>query len=398
MKKLKILHAVEFYYPSVGGAQEVVRHLSERLVAAGHDVTVATTQLPGRKKLEHNGVKIIEFDVSGNKVNGIKGKDIKKYKEFLINGDYDIVMNYAAQQWTFDLFCDVIDKVKARKVLVPCGYSALYDENYESYFEKLPAILKKYDATVYLSEDYRDINFAREHKIDNIRIIPNGADEKEFTDPISDERQQFLRNKYGIGGFTIMTMGLYGEKGHLDTLRVFKRLPVSKATFISVGHTRPGEGNYDEFARQAERVNLGRKFMAKRVVMVDGNERDDIRDLLKISDVFVFLSNIECSPLVLFEAAAAGVPFLSTTAGNSAEIARWTGGGMIVKSHPSYNSRVIADQKDTLIKLSRLAHSRKLREKMGRKARKTWSDKYTWERLTKEYETLYLEVTAKDKK
>jgi len=398
VKKLKILHTVEFYYPSIGGAQEVVRRLSERMVAAGHDVTVATTKMPNRKNLVHNGVKIVEFDVSGNKVNGFKGKDQKKYQEYLIKSDFDVIMGYAAQQWTADLLFEVIDKIKAKKIFVPCGYSALYDPTYKKYFDALPSILKKYDATVYLSYDYRDINFAREHKIKNIRIIPNGADEHEFTDPLTHERKVFLRNKYGIGGFTIMTIGLYGEKGHLDTLRTFKKLPVSKATFLSVGSTRPDDGNYREFAEQAALVNNRRKFVGKRVIMVDGDHRDDIRDLLKMCDVFVFLSNIECSPLVLFEAAAAGVPFLATPAGNSAEIAEWTGAGVIVKAHPSHNSRVVADQKDTLIKLTKLALNRKLREKLGRDGKKSWQEKFTWERLAKEYLTLYEEVITSGKK
>lgn len=397
MKKLKILHTVEFYYPSIGGAQEVVRHLSERMVKAGHDVTVATTKLPERDFTIFKGVKIAEFDVSGNRVNGIKGADVQKYKDFLKKNKFDVVMNYAAQQWTVDLFFDVIDDVKAKKVFVPCGYSALYDPNYRSYFENLPKLLKKYDATVYLAEKYRDIDFARQHKLKNIFVIPNGADEKEFTKPISEQRRKFLTNKYGIGGFTIMTIGLYGEKGHLDTLRVFKRLPITKGTFISVGHTRPDEGNYNTFNEAAYSVNTRRKFLNKRVVLVDGNDREDIRDLLKMTDVFVFLSNIECSPLVLFESAAAGVPFLATSAGNSEEIARWTGAGTIVKSHPSQNSRVIADQKDTLIKLTRLAHSSKLRHKLGSTGRKSWEEKYTWERLSKEYISLYESLVEDDR-
>jgi len=42
---VNILHTVEFYSPSVGGAQEVVRQISELLVKRGHDVTVATMSL-----------------------------------------------------------------------------------------------------------------------------------------------------------------------------------------------------------------------------------------------------------------------------------------------------------------------------------------------------------------
>ncbi|MDB5183179.1 MAG: glycosyl transferase group 1 [Candidatus Saccharibacteria bacterium] len=388
---MKILHTVEFYYPSIGGAQEVVRHLSERMVRLGHDVTVVTTAIPNRTNRIHNGVKIVDFEISGNTVNGIKGEK-KKYHDFLRKEKFDVVMNYAAQQWTADAFFEVIDDIKAKKIFVPCGYSALYDPAYINYFKKLPAILKKYDATVYLSSNYRDINFARDNKLRNITIIPNGANEEEFTDPLSPERIRYLRTKYGIGGLTIMTIGLYGEKGHMDVLRVFRKLPVSKATFISAGSIRPQDGHYTDFEAAAERLNLSRKMIGKRVVMVDGGNREDVRDLLKMSDIYVFLSNIECSPLVLFEAAAAGVPFIATPAGNSAEIAKWTGSGIIVKSHPAENSRVRADLKDTLWQLTKLAHSPKKRKILGEKGHDAWKMKYTWDRLTEEYLTLYEDV------
>jgi glycogen synthase len=40
---MKILHTVEFYSPSTGGAQEVVKQLSERMAEKGHVVTVILT-------------------------------------------------------------------------------------------------------------------------------------------------------------------------------------------------------------------------------------------------------------------------------------------------------------------------------------------------------------------
>ncbi len=45
-KPLKLLLCCEFYHPSRGGVQEVMRQLAERFAAAGHDVTVATTAMP----------------------------------------------------------------------------------------------------------------------------------------------------------------------------------------------------------------------------------------------------------------------------------------------------------------------------------------------------------------
>ncbi len=388
---MKILHTVEFYYPSIGGAQELVRHLSERMVKMGHDVTVATTLLPNRTSFEHNGVKIVGFEIAGNVVNGIKG-DKRAYQEFLRKEKFDVIMNFAAQQWTADLFFEVMDDIKAKKVFVPCGYSALYDPNYDDYFKKLPNILRKYDATIYPSDDYRDINFAREHKLNNVFVIPNGANEEEFMEPISNERKKFLRTKYGIGGLTIMTIGLYGEKGHLELIKAFRRLPVSKATLVSAGSIRPGEGGYDAFENEAEQINLSRKLLGKRVVMIDGSQTQEVHELLKMCDIFAFFSNVECSPLVLFEAAAAGVPFLTSTAGNGPEIAKWTGAGIVVKSHDMPNGRVRVDSKDAVLQLTKLAHNRKKRIELGRAGHKSWEQKYTWEIITKDYLRIYEKV------
>jgi L-malate glycosyltransferase len=56
---MNILLCCEFYAPSVGGVQEVMRQLAERLAARGHSVTVATTSIPERKSHYVNGVHIV---------------------------------------------------------------------------------------------------------------------------------------------------------------------------------------------------------------------------------------------------------------------------------------------------------------------------------------------------
>jgi L-malate glycosyltransferase len=393
---VKILHAVESYYPAVSGSPEVVRQLSERMVKMGHDVTVAARKMPERKKLTHNGVKIVEFDIKSgsgfgmSSVQGLKG-DTKKYQDFLRNSDFDVVMTYAAQQWTTDLMFDVLDEIKAKKVMVPCGYSALYDPEYKEYFKNLPDYLRKFDATVYMSKNYRDINFAKKHLLKNINFIPNGADEMEFSNSLSKARKKELKKKYGIKGLMIMTIANYtGEKGHAELLYVFKRLPIPRTTLVSAGGMRINPGVYfGIFKDLADRINVSKKFPGKRVVMVEGSQREEVRDLLKMADLFLFFSNIECSPLVLFEAAAAGVPFIASDAGNSQEIARWTGGGIIVRGHAQPNGRVIVDLKEALRQVTKLAYSPRKRRIMANTARKMWEQNFTWEKLAKDYIDLY---------
>lgn len=401
---MKILHAVESYYPSISGSPEVVRHLSERMVKAGHDVTVATRKLSNRKYLTHNGVKIVEFNIRPTSQNGMStvtglAGDVKKYQDFLVNSSFDIVMTYAAQQWTTDLMLPVLDKIRAKKIIVPCGYSALYDPVYKQYFEKLPNYLRKFDAAIYMSNDYRDINFARKHKLKNTLVIPNGADETEFAEIPSAGQKRTLRKKYGINGLMLMTVANYtGEKGHQELLAVFKRLPVPRVTLVSAGTPTPGAGFYDVFKGQAKRVNSSPKFIGKKIIMIDGTKRKQVLELLKCADLFVFLSNIEASPLVLYEANAAGVPFIATPAGNSAEIAKWTGGGIIVKASYLGNGRVRANLKQALLTVTKLAYRRPRRIALGKNGRKAWQQKFTWQKLTNDYLNLYKKLLDKEQK
>ncbi|HSE61518.1 MAG TPA: glycosyltransferase family 4 protein [Candidatus Saccharimonadales bacterium] len=394
---MKILHTVEFYYPSIGGTQEVIRHLSERMVKAGHEVYVATTKLPERDFTEWNGVHIVEFDLKGNSVNGIKGPDVQKYKDFLIKERFDVTMNYAAQQWATDLFLDVMDDVKAKKVFVPCGFSALYDPDYEKYFAKMPEKLAKYDQLVFLANDYRDINFAREHGLGGKSIvIPNGADETEFGKLATEEEKQFIRARYGLGGLVITTIGNHtNEKGHHELMRAFKMLPATPATLVIVGTIKPHDGCYDLCQLGADSCNNGRKFLGKRIILMDGSNREDVRALLKASDIFGFFSNIECSPLALFEAVAAGVPFVASAAGNDREIAAWTGGGVIVQSHNMPNGRVKVSAKDAVRQLTKLAYNKTKRKAMGRAGHEAWRKSYTWDKLTRDYIDLYETLVKK---
>lgn len=381
---MKILHTVEFYEPSQGGAQEVIKQLSERMVELGHEVTVATTRLPERKAKSINGVEIAEFDVHGNEVVGIGG-EVEKYKEFLTRGDFDIMMNYAAQQWATDLVFEVLDQIPAKKVIVPCGYSALYNPDFEAYFAKLPGILKRYDASIYLSKRYQDYAFAKKHSVRNLHIIPNGANEREFAD-LADGVH--FRRQHGIKGFLIVTIGNHtGAKGHAETLAAFELFPYP-ATLVIIGKPQEEDGCLEECQEVSSQIN--KKWPEKQVLLLSLPRTETVA-ALKNADVFLFLSNVEASPLVLFEANAAQIPFISTDVGNAREIAKWTKGGRIIKTLPDerHEGNVCADISSAVEHLTKLYENSRLRTRLGKKGRKAWLKRFTWEEITKKYLQVY---------
>jgi len=390
---VKILHTVEFYHPSTGGMQEVVKQLSERLAEMGHDITVATTSLPERKKSILNGVKIAGFSITGNTVRGLSG-ETEKYTDFLLNGDFDIITNFAAQQWATDIALPILDQINAKKVFVPTGFSGLYLPEYKNYFEKMRSWMKKYDMNIFLSNSYRDIDLARENGTDNIMIIPNGAGKDEF---ISNSGIN-IRQKLNIPDdhFLVLHVGSHtNAKGHSEAIQIFKKAKIRNSTFVIVANSFGG--GCTTSCKWNERLF---KFSPKQLtssksLIVRSLSRKETVAAYKEADLFLFPSNIECSPLVLFECMASKTPFLTTDVGNSAEIIEWSGGGMLLPTTKDSSGNSNADISGSVNILETLYNDPSLRDKIQEKGFNAWEKRFTWEKISKEYEALYKSLLDK---
>ena len=171
---MKILHCVEFYYPHIGGAEKHVQILSEYFSNLGNETHVVTSKIYNRKNKILNNVKIIEFDIKGNAVRGYNG-DTKSYQNFLINSNYDLIVFYAAQQWTFDLALEIIEKIKPKKIFIPCGFSKFNNLLYKPYYSRLKLKINNFQNVICFGKSLRDYNFLKENFNKKIDIIYNGS-------------------------------------------------------------------------------------------------------------------------------------------------------------------------------------------------------------------------------
>jgi len=387
---MKILHTVEFYHPSVGGMQEVVQQLSERLAAFGHDVSVATRKLPNRATDTINGVKIHEFDIEGNSVNGMTG-EVERYQEFLVGSDFDVITNFAAQQWATDAAFPRLDEIGAKKVFVPTGFSSLLHPRFTAYFESMKEWMKKYDMNVFLSDHYRDIDFARAAGVQNITVIPNGACEKEFlgNDGIS------IRSQLGLGDdrLLILHVGSHtGQKGHAAAIEIFQKAAVRNATFLLVGND-VDHGCLAKCLRGAKLYNFSPlRFFDSKKIIVTSLSRAETVAAYKEADLFLFPSNVECSPLVLFECMASHTPFLTTDVGNAAEIISWSGGGILLPTEKDEYGNSEAKVAESAALLAATARDVSSRAAMAASGFAAWRERFTWKKLAEGYESLYLSI------
>jgi len=420
---MKILICCDFYYPSIGGVQTVLQQIAERLVKRGHKVTVATSKLNERVNNIINGVIIKDFDVSGNSISGISG-EAKKYKDFVIKQDYDVLLMKAAQTWSFDILMDELELIEKRKIFIPCGFSGLYYDYYKGYYQKMPKALNKFDHLIFYAEDYRDINFTKSHNITHYSIVPNGASEIEFSTP----KDTSFRDRLGISkdDFLFLTVGTFtGGKGHTELTKAYQLLNYNNPSVLLLNGNLPEkESKFTKRELVKNYMKMGPKSLFKRFlvtlliklrlkklssiedwetiaesinrggnnkrVIITNLDRIDIIQAYYNSDMFIFASNVEYSPLVLFESAAAGLPFITVPVGNSTEIVKWTEGGIVCEAPKDKNERTVVDPQVLARSIEDLVFDKNKREKLGKIGRENWKKSFTWEIITSQYENILM--------
>lgn len=379
---MKILHTVAMYSPSVGGSQEVVKQLSEHLVLQGHDVAVATSKEPSRKKSNINGVKIKEFDIQGNQSVGLTG-EVEKYQQYVLNNKFDLILNYAAQSWTTDALIELLPKIQAKKVFAPCGFSGLNHPFYKNYFDEIFTWIKYYDAIVFTSKEYQDYQYISSEVRNKAYVIPNGASENEF---MKIPEINYLKKHLDIPPTNQVILNVSSHvysKNHHELISIFQKLPKKNITLLMIANSFKNQECTETCQDYAARFNrsLLRKYDHKQILIKNLNRADTVRAFF-LSDLFFFPSKLECAPLVLYECLAAGLPFISYPAGNVNEIVQ------ISNSGATYRSKIMA-----LYLISKFLHPSSGIKNSAKRGRVIWSKQYSWKSITTQYLSLYTQIT-----
>lgn len=321
MSKINILFCSEYYYPNLGGVQNHIRIITKYLPKNKFNIEIATSFDSKRKIKTIDGNKINEFKIKGNLALGYTG-NIREYQDFLLKKKFDIIFFYAAQQWSFDLSLPIIEKIKAKKIFCPCGFSKLESFYYFPYYYFLKKKINNFDRLIFFSKNYQDYKFLKKIYKKKIKIIFNAGiknKRKTYTKK-TKVKSEFLKI-LNVGKISIMKNQLYLL---LAVLFVNRKLEISfyynNDTIFS---------KIIIFIGKFIEKNSNKKLF---INFYYNNNQNKIINSYQENDLFVFTSLVECSPLVIYDAAANSLPFISNAVGNVSEIARKSKIGTIYKN------------------------------------------------------------------
>ena len=215
----------------------------------------------------------------------------------------------------------------------------------------------------------------REEKIE---VIPNGIDLECFNKAFNAKA---FRKKFSIGkkDFLVLFVGrIAANKGIPVLIEAFSLLERKNKKLLVIGREdkRFPDTRYDFLKKKAK------EFGVEDSVLVAGEmPRKEVFAAMKACNVLVLPSlSSEAFGLVLAEAMAAGKPVIATCVGGIPAVVENGLNGFLVEP---------GKPKEICRALEKLAGSRALREKMGKKGRKKVVKQYSLEKVAEKYIELY---------
>jgi glycosyltransferase involved in cell wall biosynthesis len=380
---MKILQVVTYYPPYLGGIENSVYNLVKRLKTNGHDVYVITAADPPSLKTENGVFRLpILFKLRG------RWGEVPFCPSFL-----RAVRTFATDvihvHMPTRLFPDLVtlsELTKARKTPVILHYRLYQD------FSSL--LLKAFSRLHYSTLGYITFKHASRIIVPNFFykellvtvfripagktcVVPNAVDDEVY-DP-SRMTASETRKKYNVNEKLVVLFAgrLVTHKGVEHLIRAFRQV-ISELhdTLLLVA----GDGPLEASLR-----DLVNKFgIRSKVRFLGGVPQASMPELYSAANVFVLPSLFECSSNVLREALAMEKPVIATKVGDAAEVITHQKNGILVE--PGKVEELV----DAMLYL---LTNEKTALQMGRLARKTIQERYSWNVTMKEILDIYSQAT-----
>jgi glycogen synthase len=404
---VKVLHVCPRYWPCVGGSERYIQEVSERLVRAGHEVTVYTTDAydlelfwrPNYCRIpctdeEHNGVRIRRFPVRhlpfhlpltlGLSLVPLRMVDLLFHHPSPLvpdllrarADDFDVV-HTSSLPYNSVVFAGyrLARRAGARLVTTPHVHIGEPGSNRASRIYLRPAqrwLLAQSDVLVLRTPREAAYLSACGLPPERLRVIPNGINPAELT---GGDGARF-RARHGLVADEpiVFYLGMRAhDKGTPHLIEAMRRLwrRGVHARLVLAGASQP---RFRRFWRRQPRE------VRERTLILDSIAEADKRDLLAAGQVFAMPSRTDTFGIVYLEAWAYGVPVIGADAGGIPDVITHGEDGLIV---PFGDVAALAASIGTLLA------EPALRERLGARGREKTLSRWTWDAVFDDLSAVY---------
>lgn len=320
----------------------------------------------------------------------------RKLKELIREFKPDIVHTHASKAGT-------LGRLAAKSMKVPVVVHTFHGHVFHSYFGKVKTsfyknierYLAKHSSKIIAISEIQKEELVNDHKVcnsDKMDVIPLGFDLERFQEEIAEKRLSF-REKYKIEEDEV-AVGIIGRlvavKNHqmfFDVVRSVIDMTPKKVRFFVIGD---GEEK-DRLKAYCKELDLG--F----VDWLDEEKKSLVTFTSWIKnvdwanaglDIITLTSFNEGTPVSLIEAQASNKPIVTTNCGGVKNVTLEGGTTFVTE----------LNEKGKFVKyLLSLIEDDNLRFNMGRKGWEFVSEKFSYQRLVKDIEQLYLRLLKQNK-
>jgi glycosyltransferase involved in cell wall biosynthesis len=372
MHPIKILQIIPSSNSRLGGAETVLLGLLDKLNRDFFKSTICVIEGgPLNERVKLKGFDVVQLPLfKGNKDIGF----LLKLTCLLNKLKPDIIHSHT---WFANLCACIGGAVIGVPVI------STYHSNYkiETLYEKLmQKIIFRLSRKIVNVSSYQVKHFGFPHDSEKVKVIRNGVMKPRMSELDSMELDNLRRKELGIlsSDKIITFIGNFKDgKGHIFLV---KAMEIVSKKYLNARLLLVGEGI---LRSEIEEVCKER--------MLDGKVRflgyrDDVLNILAISDIFVSPSLSETTSIAILEAMAAGLPVIATDVGGNPEIINNNETGLLV---PPMDPQALADNILLLLE----DENRGL--ELSRNAIRRVEDKYNLEHMVEEYENLYFGIIEK---
>jgi glycosyltransferase involved in cell wall biosynthesis len=378
---MNIIRTIETFYPYVTGPTNQAFRISRELEQRGFRSPILTTycdtdnNLPSRENYHgvkvtryRNQLRLMRYCISLGMIKGFR--------------DFDLIHSHNYRNFQADLGL-FFSKLKGRPFILSthgsllgyrrylAGKCALFPYVfYDSVTFKLTA--KKADLVVVSSQvEYEDaIEFGI--KEEKLRLIPAGTDVKGYKLTANREKDEIA----------LLFVGRIARNRRVENLvRALKEID-DKVTLTIVGSEEKtssvSRGGYLE-----ELITLARSLGVEDRVHFVGPKFDDaLLECYYSADIFVYTSKYESFGQPLLEAAAAGMPIISTPVGVAKDLIKNGETGYLIEFD---NPSMLAESVKVLL-------DEKVRIRCSERIKESVKNNFAWDGIIDEYVKIYREL------